>query len=53
MDNSSTIANAINNFTHVVKEIEFLKNGNEKIHHISNVVQNEEKGKQMMIEGQL
>jgi hypothetical protein len=25
---SSTIANAINNFTHVVKEIEFFKNGN-------------------------
>jgi hypothetical protein len=49
---SSTIVNAINNFTHVMKEIELKRM--EMIKFItSQMLQREEKDKQMMIQDQL
>jgi hypothetical protein len=49
---SFTIVNVINNFIHVVKEIEFLKM--EMIKFVTSwMLQNEKNGKQMIIQGQL
>ncbi len=49
---SSVITYAINKFTHVVKEIEFLKMEMTKFI-TPQMLQNENNGKQMMIQGQL
>jgi hypothetical protein len=49
---SSTIVDTINNFTHVVKEIE-LKIMKMAKFITFQMLQSEEKGKQMMIQGQL
>jgi hypothetical protein len=49
---SYIITNAINNFTHLVKEIELKKMEMTKFV-TSQMLQNEKKGKQMMIQGQL
>jgi hypothetical protein len=49
---SSTITYAINKFTHVVKEIEFLKMEMTKFI-TPQMLQNENNGKQMMIQGQV
>jgi hypothetical protein len=46
------IANASNNFTHMVKEIEFLKMEMTKFIR-SQMLQNEENEKQIIIQGQL
>jgi hypothetical protein len=49
---SSTIAEAINNFTHVLKEIELKRMEMTKFITFQ-MLQSKEKGKQMMIQGQL